>query len=130
MLLPGFRVCGSAIHAAREPRVVSKRPAAIYFRPPTCVRSGPVLPFAAVPRIAWQAAHGLDRKTRCPAITSASEDATALSRSHVVSARRSQLPGRKETRDGESADDNHSGCDRSSHSERHPSLPAWIESDG
>src|SRR2546423_11369185 len=48
----------------------------------------------------------------------------------VVTARHSQLPGRKETGDGESGDDNHTGCDGASHNERYPSLPARIESDG
>jgi len=40
MLLPGLSVCGSAIQAASEPRVVSRSPAAMYLRlnglvPPT-----------------------------------------------------------------------------------------------
>src|SRR5256714_11112875 len=47
----------------------------------------------------------------------------------VVTPRHSQLPGRKETGDGESGNDNHSGCDRTSYSERDLSLPARIESD-
>ena len=59
MLLPGLMVCGSAIQAASEPRVVRNRPAAMVRRLPTWVRSGPVVPAAGVPRTVWQAAHGL-----------------------------------------------------------------------
>src|SRR2546421_213741 len=48
----------------------------------------------------------------------------------VVTARHNQLPGRKETGDGESGNDNHSGCDTASHSERYSPLAARIEGDG
>ena len=58
MLLPGLIVCGSAIQAASEPRVVSSSPGG---DGPAAADMGEIGPGGAgrmVPRMVWQAAHG------------------------------------------------------------------------
>ena len=68
MLLPGLIVCGSAIQAASDPRVVGSSPAAMVRRLATWVRSGPSVPAAGVPRTVWQAAQALAVKNCAPGL--------------------------------------------------------------
>src|SRR5205823_925783 len=63
---PGLYRCGSASHARMCARSFGSTPAPIEARDATCVRSGPAVPAAAVPRIVWQFTQMFDRKTRSP----------------------------------------------------------------
>src|SRR3954467_9982726 len=60
ILLPGLNFCVSLIQAAIFSAVLSSTPAAMVFRLPTWVRSGPIVPRALVPLIVWQATQAFD----------------------------------------------------------------------
>ena len=55
MRVPGLIACGLAIQAARVPALFGAAPAAIVWRLMRCVRSGPTVPPASVPRTVWHA---------------------------------------------------------------------------
>src|SRR5438552_11094102 len=65
MSAPGLYRCGSAsqprMFATMFASVFSSTPAPMVTREPTCVRSGPAVPFASVPRMVWQLTQMLAR---------------------------------------------------------------------
>src|SRR5205085_1305957 len=86
MSVPGLYRSGSASHARIRATSFGRTPAPIIVRAPTCVRSGPAVPAADVPRTAWQFTQMFARKTRSPSLPCGAGAACALS--HVSNSAR------------------------------------------
>src|SRR5436305_14562055 len=67
MRLPGLMCCGSATQALSSASLLGIVSEASVERVAMWVRSGPITPWAGVPRIWWQEAHAVERKAFLPA---------------------------------------------------------------
>src|SRR5439155_5343045 len=66
MNAPGLKCCGSSIQARSAAGSFRRTPAPTSERPARCVRSGPTVARAAVPRIVWQSTQTWPRNARSP----------------------------------------------------------------
>ena len=88
MLTPGLMPCGSAIQAARLPRLIGSVPAASVAAAADMGQVGPDRPPAGVPRTEWHMTQGRDRKACSPFCRSGSSGGSAGCDLRVAPARR------------------------------------------